>query len=421
MAFFDRRSFLGIIGAQAALLVPRSRAHAAEAPSAPRRAPAFHQRQEPEIVVVGAGAFGGWTALYLREMGYSVTLVDAYGPGNSRATSGDELRGIRAGYGDQEVYTRWAIEALARWRQRDEEWGRTLRRPLLAQTGRLQFRTAWDNDLEATKNLLDKYGVPNEVLDHDELVRRYPQINLEEIEVGLFEPEGGLLRARQSCETVAGAFRQKGGKLVIARAELGTSSGGRLQNIRLTPGQTLSAQSFVFACGPWLPKVFPDVIGSKIRTGQSHVYYVGTPVGDNRFTHPNLVNWALPGSTGFPALEYDNRGMRVRIGGGPPADPDTVDRRIDPTHDSQLRDFLTRWFPALKDAPVLETRICLFEDSVDGNYIVDRHPEFENVWIAGGGSGHGFKMGPVTGEYVAKRVTGAETDLELTELFKLKA
>ena len=423
MVFLDRRSFLQVIGAHTALLVPRPAEHAdaLEVTSARQRAPTILQ-QQPEIVVIGAGAFGGWTALYLREMGHSVALVDAYGPGNTRATSGDELRGIRAGYGDREVYTRWAIEALARWRQRDEEWGSTLRRPLLAPTGRLILRRAWDPNLEASKRLLDKHSITNEVLDHDELVRRWPQINLEEIEVGFFEPEGGLLRARQSCESVAQAFQQKGGELVIGRAALGTRSGGRLESVRLTlSGGTLSAQSFVFACGPWLPKVLPEVMGSKLRTNQSHVYYVGTPVGDNRFTHPNLPNWDLPGSTGFPALAYDNRGMRVRIGGGPSADPDTVDRRIDPRYYSQLRDYVTRWFPALRDAPVLESRICLFENSVDQNYIVDRHPELDNVWIAGGGSGHGFKMGPVVGDYVAKRVTGAAADPELSELFKLKA
>ncbi|MBI4521291.1 MAG: FAD-dependent oxidoreductase, partial [Gemmatimonadetes bacterium] len=406
MAIFDRRRFLQWIGAQAALLVPGlGRARTAPPDSWPEggRAAAIQSQARPEVVVVGAGAFGGWTALYLREMGHSVALVDAYGPGNSRATSGDELRGIRAGYGDREVYTRWAIEALTRWRQRDEEWGKTLSRPLLAPTGRLILRRDWDNDLRETKRLLDKHRVPNEVFRHDELVRRYPQINMEGIGVGLFEPEGGLLRARQSCETVAQAFRQKGGNVVIARAEPGSRAGGRLQEVRVTPGQGLSAQSFVFACGPWLPKVFPDVMGNRLRTNQSHVYYVGTAPGDNRFMHPNLPNWDIPGSTGFPALEYDNRGMRVRIGGGPPADPDTVERRIDPGYFPQLRDFLAQWFPDLKDAPVLETRICLFENSVDSHYIIDRHPELENLWIAGGGSGHGFKMGPVTGEYVAKR------------------
>src|SRR5207244_7181228 len=92
-----------------------------------------------EIVVVGAGAFGGWTALYLREMGHTVTLIDQYGPGNSRATSGGESRQIRAGYGDREVYTRWVLQAFDRWQAREAEWGRRL----FFRTGQLSLAREW--------------------------------------------------------------------------------------------------------------------------------------------------------------------------------------------------------------------------------------------------------------------------------------
>ena len=88
---------------------------------------------------IGAGAFGGWTALYLREMGLSVTMIDQYGPGNSRATSGGESRQIRAGYGEREIYTRWVLQAFERWKAREAEWGRTL----LFQTGQLTLTSEW--------------------------------------------------------------------------------------------------------------------------------------------------------------------------------------------------------------------------------------------------------------------------------------
>src|SRR5256885_9998535 len=130
-----------------------------------------------ELVVVGAGAFGGWTALYLREMGFSVTMVDQYGPGNSRATSGGESRQIRAGYGDRELYTRWVLEAFERWKAREAEWNKRL----FFRTGQVSLARAWTENLTDTKRVFDKLAVKYEVVQHDDLVRRYPQMNTDEI------------------------------------------------------------------------------------------------------------------------------------------------------------------------------------------------------------------------------------------------
>jgi glycine/D-amino acid oxidase-like deaminating enzyme len=170
----------------------------------------------PELVVIGAGAFGGWTALYLRELGHSVMLIDAYGPGNSRASSGGETRQIRAGYGNRVLYTRWAKEALVRWQARQEEWGTTLFVP----TGRLVLSPEWTKSLADTKTVLDQEGIPNEVLQHDELASRYRQMNLDGIGWSLFEPTSGVLKARKACRAVAEAFQRKGGRLAIGRATL---------------------------------------------------------------------------------------------------------------------------------------------------------------------------------------------------------
>src|SRR5260221_531106 len=145
MRRLDRRAFLKTAGAQAGALAVASRARA---------------QPSPEVVVIGACPFGGWTALSLREKGVPVTLVDAYGPGNSRASSGGETRQIRAGYEDRELYTRWVLLAFEKWKARQEEWGRRL----LYETGRLLLAPEWDESLKVTKAVLDKYRVPNEVL-----------------------------------------------------------------------------------------------------------------------------------------------------------------------------------------------------------------------------------------------------------------
>jgi glycine/D-amino acid oxidase-like deaminating enzyme len=273
MRRLDRRAFLKTAGAQAGALAVTPRVRA---------------QTSPEVVVVGAGAFGGWTALYLREKGASVTLVDAYGPGNSRASSGGETRQIRAGYEDRELYTRWVLLAFDRWKARQEEFGRRL----LFETGRLLLAPEWDESLKVTKAVLDKYRVPNEVLKHDELRRRYPQMNPEGVGVALLEPTTGVLKAREGCIAVAEAFQRKGGRFRIGKARPGRPSGARLLDVALDGGTALSASTFVFACGPWLPKVFPELMKKKLFTPRRDVFFFGTPAGDDRFSYPNFPNYS---------------------------------------------------------------------------------------------------------------------------------
>jgi sarcosine oxidase len=382
-------------------------------------------QQSPDVIVIGAGAFGGWTAYYLRTLGANVTLVDAYGPGNSRATSGDETRGVRSSYGDKgiwaELWMTWASQAINRWSRFDEEWGRQMKVRLFFNTGDLIFRARSEPFIERNKELWTKLGMPFQVLKVEDVARDYPVLNLKDITVALYEPRAGVVRARRACEVVAEAFRQAGGQVVMGYASLGDRNGNRLQNIKTTgPTATLRADAFVFALGPWLPKAFPDLMGPRVRTPLGYVHYFGTPPGDDRFTFPNLPSFNFPGVTGWPALGPDNRGFRVRLRGDTPTDPDVSQRVFDRKKDKLARDFVTQRFPLLRDAPLLETRACHYEFSASRNFIIDRHPEFENVWFAGGGSAEGFKFGPVVGEYIAKRVVGSDTNAALAEAFSLK-
>jgi len=442
----DRRSFLKQAAAQAGIL-----AVGAGELRAALGAPAIIRRS-PEIVVIGAGAFGGWTALHLREMGASVTLVDAYGPGNSRATSGDESRGIRSSYAERELWVRLASQAIDRWKERNEDWAKPFRMQLFFATGDLIFRAeAEDRSIVNNKKTWDKLGLPYETPSIDDVRREYPQIRTEGMTTVLFEPRAGVARARRSCEVVAEAFRQKGGKIVIARGRLGPSAGGKLQHLPLDTGEMLGADQYVFACGPWLPKVLPEIMTDRLRTPLGRVVYFGTPPGDERFTFPHLPSFNFPGVTGWPALGVDNRGFRVRGGGGgrqnvqdgqnagggqnaagaesrpttPPTppeqlDPDLSSRWVPPESLEGPRRFVTERFPDLADAPIVQTHACHYESSVDRNPIVDHYPGLDNVWIAGGGSAEGFKLGPVIGEYIARRVLNKKTDSVLDAEFKLK-
>ncbi len=410
----NRRRFLGTAAAGVgSLALPGARA---QARAAARQASAAQPISAgADVVVVGAGAFGGWTALYLREMGVDVTMVDAYGAGNARASSGGETRQIRAGYAVQEYYTRWVVDAFARWKKRQAEWGRSL----FFETGQIQLAQEWTTSLKETQTVLDRVGVETQVLTHADVVRRFPQVNAEGINLGVYTPGTGVLKAREGCQAVADAFQKAGGRFAIARASLGRQAGGKLQDVTLSNGQTIAAQSFVFAVGPWLPKVFPDVMANKMRSPRMLELFFGTPPGDERFTYPNFPNWAVGGAYGFPSIE--GRGFKVALEGTQLVDPDTQQRVLTPEEVAKGREFVARWFPLLKDQPLIESKVCQYEMSVDSNFIVQRHPALENVWLVGGGSGHGYKHGIVLGEYVANRVQGKPTDPALEPVFKLKA
>lgn len=374
----------------------------------------------PDVAVIGAGAFGSWTAYWLRELGANVTLVDQYGPGNERATSGGETRGVRTSYGHRnDRWVAWASRAIERWQAFDEQWSDRLGLQLFYPTGDLIMREDWDRITSESRAVWDELDIAYEVLDHDELAYRYPQIDVEGIDVGLYERDAGVVRARRAIETVAGVFRMNGGEIVIARAVPGGRTGDRLDELVLTPGEPLRAETYVFALGPWFPKMFPELMGDLLRIPIGHVYYYGTPAGDNRFTHPNMPSYNFPGVTGWPSLPPDNRGFRVRTGGRQPQDPDASVRWVGSEHfDAPLR--VLERFPALVDAPLLGTRSCHYELSATRDWLIDRHPDYSNVWIAGGGSAEGFKFGPVLGEYIARRVLGDDPHPEIAEELALR-
>ncbi len=412
MVAVNRRTFLQLTGTHVgALAVGGTRPPRAARPVSNRRQAAT----TADVAVIGAGAFGGWTALYLREMGLSVTLIDALGPGNARAASGGETRQIRAGYGEREIYTRWVMEAFDRWETRQAEWGGL---PLFYRTGQLTLAPEWTRNLKATREVLDRLGVENEVIERDDLVRRYPQFDHDGFEFGFYVPSTGVLMAKRGCLAVAQAFQQKGGQFVLAKAAPGRRSGGSLQEVTLSTGQTVSAQTFVFACGPWLPQVLPNPMKNRLATPRRVTFWFGVPPDDNRFTFPNCPNWSIRGAYGFPSIE--GRGFKVATTfDSIPFDPDTGERIVTADEVRRAREFVASAWPALRDQPVLESRVCQYEMSVDEHFIVDRHPEMENAWIVGGGSGHGYKHGIMMGDYVARRVVGQETSAELDATFML--
>jgi len=359
---------------------------------------------KPRVVVVGAGAFGGWTALFLRRQGARVTLVDAWGPGNSRASSGGETRVIRATYGPRAVYTRMAARALTLWKEHERRWHRQLFHGI----GVLWLVESDEQYEKAALPILRDANVRFEELTGAEVARRYPQINCDRVRWAIFENDGGYLTARRACAAVLEGFLAEGGEYRQLAAQPLPASGGTLSSIGLSDGSQLTADQFVFACGPWLGALFPDVLGERIRATRQEVFFFGAPAGDQRFTETALPVWADHGTPfmyGIPGNEW--RGFKVADDTrGPVIDPTTESRMASPEALKTARAYLGYRFPALKDAPLLEARVCQYEESPDEHFIIDRHPAAANAWLVGGGSGHGFKHGPAVGELVARLVLG---------------
>ena len=361
------------------------------------------------IVVIGAGVFGAWTAYHLHRAGREVTLLDAYGPSNAHASSGGESRIIRMGYGPDEIYTRSSMRALALWKQFFQTLQEPL--PLFYQTGVLWLAHENDSNAQATLATLRKLGVRHEQMSRQQLAKAYPQCSFASDAWGIFEPESGALMARRAVQTLVSEMVRQGVGYVQGAAA--TPAGhGQLDSVRTQGGETVRADLFVFACGPWLPKVFPGLLGNRIFPSRQEVFFFGTPAGDARYRSPAFPTWldVVEQVYGFPDLE--NRGIKMSWDShGTAFDPDSGNRQITPQSVANMREIVAQRFPGLKDAPLLETRVCQYENTSNGDFLIDRHPDFTNVWLAGGGSGHGFKHGPAVGEYLAARILeGGEVD-----------
>jgi sarcosine oxidase len=434
-----RRDFLKIAGVTAGALATSGTVSPAFARNVRRPA-------SSNVIVVGAGAFGGWTALHLQRMGARVTLVDMYGAGNSRSTSGDESRGVRTSYGDRphgELWMQWAQRSIARWKEFDAQFGIPAKNQIYFTTGDLIMRSDWEPFLTQTRAWWEKNRIAHETLSVDEVRKRWPVFGVDDIKAVLYEPGAGVVRARRATQLVAEVFQREGGRMVVGRVVPPMPGEFDGHTVKLTNGDSLSGDAIVFAVGPWLGKTFP-LMQNRMRTPIGTVVYYATPPGDDRFTHPNLPSWNFPGTTGWAALPVDNRGFRVRGGGGgggnnqqqaasaqpaapqstpAPApsvnvnDPDLSNRWVEPQRLEGPRRFITQRFPALKDAPVAQTWACHYEQSASRNFIIDLHPNLPNVWLAGGGNAEAFKQGPVLGEYIARRVLGEDGDPALARQF----
>jgi glycine/D-amino acid oxidase-like deaminating enzyme len=355
-------------------------------------------------VVVGSGVIGAWTALWLRRRGHEVTLVDRFGPGNRVGSSGDESRITRSSHGPDTFYPRWQRRALGQWRDLE----RTSGVKLFEQAGVVwlasERQTFEADSLVSCASL----GIPTERWTPDDLARRVPAMNPAGVPWALFEPEGGALFARPGVLATIERFEAEGGEVVVG--EVGrpvAEDRASLDELRLDDGRTLRADAFVFACGAWLPELFPAALDELIVPHRQDVIHFAVPDDDARYRTPALPAWIdFEGSFyGFPSFD----GVSLKSCPdwlGPVERPDDSAREVADSTIEASRTILRNRFPGLAERPVVKRWTCFYEITPDANFVIDRHPRLGDVLIAGGGTGHAFKHGPVIGEYLSALVAG---------------
>ncbi|MEO7997421.1 MAG: FAD-dependent oxidoreductase, partial [Gemmatimonadaceae bacterium] len=321
----DRRDFLKVASLGTGALL------AAGCASAPAFTPVagMTSRAKPRggdvghVVVVGAGTWGSWTAYHLRMRGVRVTHIDQYGAGNSRATSGDESRGVRSSYGDRAtvaLWSKWARASIKRWEEFDKEWAPVFRTKFYYTTGDVIMRATDEPFLKLTREQWVKDGVKHEVIDGDEVRKRWPMINADDTTIAIVEPDAGVVRARATTQAIAAIGQKYGVDFKVSRVKPGPTVNGKMDGVILEDGTVVRGDQYVFCCGPWLRKMFPALMETRMSVPLGYVMYYGTPPGDYRFSWPNLPSFNFPGVTGWGVLPHDSRGFRVRgsIGAPPP-------------------------------------------------------------------------------------------------------
>lgn len=349
-----------------------------------------------DVAVIGAGVFGAWTAWQLAKAGQSAVLADQYGPANARASSAGESRVIRLGYGADAIYSRMAARSMPFWQALSDRCAL----PLLHRTGVLWFAPEGDGYTRQSLRWLAANGHAFWQGDEGALRARYPQMRFAGNETGFLEKDSGAIIAGRAVQTVV---RESGAPLVTAR--IGPPR--RLRNGRYEIAPGITAAHLVYACGPWLGKVFPQILAGRIVPTRQEILHFGPARGDARFAPPALPVWAdfNAGSIVYGLPDLEGQGFKMAFDEhGPTVDPDTQDRRVSRATVERARDYLARRFPALADAPVIHSRVCQYENSSNGDLLIDRLPGHDRVWLVGAGSGHGFKHGPAVGERVARHI-----------------
>ncbi len=369
-----------------------------------------NKNSKPKALVAGAGIMGCWTAYFLHQKGFEVSICDPFGAGNPRASSGGETRLIRHMYGEDTLYFDMAKRSMELWRNT----GKTLGKALYKNTGLLIFSEKETYEYaEKSRALYKQAGLQLEKISIEALSETYPFIASNDLDHAILDTQAGYLLAADSCNTIVDHLLSKGVKWVASAAKPGDYKKGELQSVVLSDGSIVKADRYIFANGPWMAETFPDLLKGKLRVTRQPVFFFGGPAGfaaklDKPF--PVWMNRDAENKERCYGV-FDTYKNSFKL-----AYTQLNETIIDPTSSSRTttaqevehaRYLMEKRFPFMREAPLLYTKVCQHTDTLDKHFILGKHSEVENLWLLGGGSGHAFKHGPALGEQMANAVEGS--------------
>jgi sarcosine oxidase len=352
-----------------------------------------------DVIVVGLGAMGSAALYELSRRGLRALGVEAFEPGHRLGSHHGESRVIRLAYFEHPSYVPLLRRAYTLWSELEHESGRDL----LTLTGGLMLGRPDSELVSGARKSAELHGLEYELLTPEEVRYRYPAFTPPADEVALWEPQSGYLRPERCIATFVDLAQRHGAETRYSEPVRSWSADADGVELR-TEAETLRAQSVVFACGARMSGVLGDSI-PPVAAERAVLFWL-QPFQPELFVNMPIYLWDTPeGETfyGFPHVELPGAKVAMHHT-GEFCDPEAVDRTVNSHDEARLRNAIADRLPAL-NGRVLDSTVCLYENSPDQHFMIDRLPDRPNVVYAAGFSGHGFKFASVVGEILADYVT----------------
>lgn len=364
-----------------------------------------------DVIVVGLGAMGSATVDELAGRGLAVVGIDAFEQGHANGSSHGPTRIVRRVIEEAPFYVPIVADAFERWDALGADTGAAL----VHRTGVLRIGPPGSDLLRAFRASAHANGLPFDEVDPDEAAARFPAFRVPDGWEAVYEADAGYVYAARAVHTLQERARRRGADLRFGEPVLDWQAG--LGRVAVTTAErTYEASQLVIAAGAWtsrltdelgLPLVAHRVVNVSFEPADRDLHGPGRMPpfiidDENAQGHPGTP--ALRGGLyGVPAVP----GEGVKVGtSGTPVDPDAVDRTVTDDEIAALRAWVDRFLPGAS-GPVASTLTCLYTETPDEHFVIDRHPEHPNVVIASPCSGHGFKYTPAIGAILADLATGA--------------
>jgi sarcosine oxidase len=373
-----------------------------------------------DAIILGLGGMGSAAACHLAARGQRVLGLDRFTPPHDHGSSHGQSRVIRQAYYEDPAYVPLLLRAYELWRQLERDSGKSL----LTITGGLMLGTRDSGVVAGSLRSAREHGLPHEMLDAAEIRSRFPQFTPEPDTVALFEKNAGALRPEEAVRAHLDLAARSGAILrfneEVTHWEI---SGG---TVRVTTARgNYEAGQLVVAAGPWLGKLLPD-LALPLRVERQVQFWFEPGAGIESFLPDRFPIWIWETKDGahpygLPALDGASGGVKISLhhgGKNPICTPDTIDRTVSEEEIALARQSIATRLPALNDR-FLRAASCMYTNTPDEHFIIDRHPEHSQVLIISPCSGHGFKFCPVVGEIVADLIVRNETQHDISP-FRLK-